>query len=39
MTPEELQRVAEEVNARPRESLDWTGPADLVTDAIMSVTA
>jgi len=39
VTPEELQRVAEEVNARPRKSLDWTRPADLIADAITSVTA
>jgi IS30 family transposase len=39
VTPEELQRVAEEVNARPRKSLDWIRPADLIADAITSVTA
>ena len=29
---EELQRVADELNDRPRKTLDWARPADLITD-------
>ncbi len=28
--PEKLYRVAEEVNDRPRKTLDWTRPVDLL---------
>lgn len=31
VSPEELSRVAEEVNARPRRTLDWARPIDLLT--------
>ena len=30
VTDAEMQRVADEVNARPRKSLDWARPADLI---------
>jgi IS30 family transposase len=30
LTHAELQRVAEEVNTRPRKSLGWARPADLI---------
>jgi transposase, IS30 family len=33
ISPEELQRVADELNDRPRKTLDWARPADLITDA------
>ncbi|GAA5035546.1 IS30 family transposase [Actinopolymorpha pittospori] len=39
VTPEELKQVAEEVNTRPRKSLDRAQPADLIADAITSATA
>ena len=32
ISPEELQRVAEELNDRPRKALDWARPAALITD-------
>jgi transposase, IS30 family len=32
ISPEELQRVADELNNRPRKTLDWARPADLITD-------
>jgi transposase, IS30 family len=32
ISPEELQRVADELNDRPRKTLDWVRPADLLTD-------
>jgi IS30 family transposase len=32
ISPEELQRVADELNDRPRKTLDWARPADLITD-------
>jgi IS30 family transposase len=32
ISPEELQRVADELNDRPRKTLGWTRPADLITD-------
>ena len=38
VTIEELQRVADEVNTRPRKSLGWARPADLIVDAITSAT-
>lgn len=33
ISPEELQRVADEINDRPRKTLGWARPADLITDA------
>jgi IS30 family transposase len=33
VSPEELQRVANEINDRPRKTLGWARPADLITDA------
>ena len=33
VSPEELQRVADELNDRPRKTLGWARPADLITDA------
>ena len=32
ISPEELQRVADELNDRPRKTLNWARPADLITD-------
>jgi transposase, IS30 family len=32
-SPEELQRVADELNDRPRKTLGWARPADLISDA------
>lgn len=32
ISPEELQRVADELNDRPRKTLGWARPADLITD-------
>jgi IS30 family transposase len=32
-------RWYKEVNTRPRKSLDWAQPADLIADAITSATA
>jgi IS30 family transposase len=39
VTPEELARVADEVNRRPRKILDWARPADLLTDIAGAVSA
>jgi IS30 family transposase len=39
LTAEQLQAVADEVNTRPRKSLGWARPADLLADIIMSATA
>jgi transposase, IS30 family len=36
ISPEQLQRVAAEINDRPRKTLDWARPADLITDAAVS---
>jgi IS30 family transposase len=36
---EELQRVADEVNTRPRKSLGWARPADLIATAITMASA
>jgi IS30 family transposase len=36
-SPEELQRVAGEINDRPRKTLGWARPADLIADAAVSV--
>jgi IS30 family transposase len=33
ISPEELQRVADEINDRPRKTLGWARPADLITGA------
>jgi IS30 family transposase len=33
ISPEELQQVADEINERPRKTLGWARPADLITDA------
>ncbi len=35
ISPEELQRVADEINDRPRKTLGWARPADLITDAAL----
>lgn len=34
VSPEDLQWVADELNDRPRKTLGWARPADLITDAI-----
>jgi transposase, IS30 family len=39
VTPEELSRVAHEVNTRPRKTLGWARPADLIAAATTSATA
>lgn len=39
LTAEQLQAVADEVNARPRKSLGWARPADLLAHIIISATA
>ena len=36
ISPEELQRVADEINDRPRKTLGWARPADLITAAAVS---
>jgi IS30 family transposase len=36
ISPEELQRVADEINDRPRKTLGWARPADLIADAAVS---
>jgi len=35
VSPEQLQRVADEINSRPRKTLGWARPADLITDAAL----
>jgi transposase, IS30 family len=35
--PQELQRVADEINDRPRKTLCWARPVDLITDAAVCV--
>jgi IS30 family transposase len=35
-TPAELERVAVEVNQRPRKTLSWSRPADLFSNTLMS---
>jgi IS30 family transposase len=35
VAPAELQRVADELNDRPRKTLGWARPADLITDAAL----
>ena len=32
ISPAELRRVADELNDRPRKTLDWARPAGLITD-------
>jgi IS30 family transposase len=39
ISPQELQRVADEINDRPRKTLGWARPADLITDAVSVRTA
>ncbi len=39
VAPAELQRVAEEINTRPRKSLRWARPADLLASHTAAVTA
>ncbi len=39
VTADDLQRVADEVNARPRKSLAWARPADLLVAATTAATA
>jgi len=39
VTPDELAHVADEINHRPRKTLDWTRPADLLRLAVTSVEA
>ena len=39
ISPEELQRVADEINDRPRKTRGWARPADLITDAVTVRTA
>jgi transposase, IS30 family len=35
ISPEELQQVADELNDRPRKTLGWARPADLITGAAL----
>lgn len=35
ISPDELRRVADELNDRPRKTLGWARPADLITDAAL----
>lgn len=37
VSPEELQRVADELNDRPRKTLGWARPAESMTDAAMRI--
>ena len=37
ISPQELQRVADEINVRPRKTLGWARPADLIADAAVTV--
>ena len=39
VTPDELARAAEEINTRPRQTLDWATPADLLTSRSKSESA
>ena len=39
ITPEELMRVAAEINARPRKTLGWARPADLLANETTTATA
>ena len=39
VSPKELQRVADEINDRPRKTLGWARPADLITGAVTVRTA
>ena len=37
ISPGELQRVADELNDRPRKTLGWARPAHLITDAVLRI--
>ena len=39
VTPEELQQVADEINNRPRKTLGWARPADLLNGYRLAVGA
>lgn len=39
VTPEELARVADEINSRPRKTLGWARPVELLEKLGLSVTA
>jgi len=39
ITPEELARVAVEINDRPRKTLGWVRPADLLADETAAASA
>lgn len=39
ITPAQLQHVADEINHRPRKTLGWARPADLIADAATASTA
>jgi IS30 family transposase len=39
ISPGQLQRIADEINDRPRKTLGWARPADLITDAVTGRTA
>jgi IS30 family transposase len=39
VTPEELTRVTEEINTRPRKSLKWARPVDLLADEAAAASA
>ena len=39
VTPADLLRVADEVNGRPRRSLGWARPRDLLRTALVADTA
>ncbi|KAA8946832.1 IS30 family transposase, partial [Mycobacterium sp.] len=36
ISPGQLQRVTDELNDRPRKTLGWARPADLITDAVVT---
>jgi IS30 family transposase len=37
ISPQELRRVADEMNDRPRKTLGWARPADLITNAALRI--
>jgi IS30 family transposase len=39
VTPDELARVADEINHRPRKTLDWARPADLLISTTAAASA
>ena len=39
VTPEELTRVADEINKRPRKTLAWARPTDLLTGETVAASA